>query len=155
MHTEHSRQNNLIVLVIGLAFLLVGSGCLLGAWGAYFTDIKIQNSGSSAEGHLEKKLFIGSADGDSDYILEYWFSFSQGQKIKASRNVSKELWSSVHEGQTIKIKYSDSNPRRNFPDGEGVISIGVNIFVSIVATALAIFGGALIWGCYLSLSITT
>lgn len=141
-------------LVVGAFFLLFGVGFLVAAWGAYSTDTNIQRSGLIAEGQLEKKLFMEVADGDSDYILEYWFKPQQGATIKASRNVSEALWDSVHEGQTIQIKYSASNPKRNFPAGAGATSIAVAIFASVIAALLAILGGALIWGYFHSATTT-
>jgi len=148
MLNKSEKQSSLIALVMGVIFLLTGLVFLIGSWGAYFTDTKIQDSGPSAEGHLEKKLFMRVADGDSDYILEYWFMTKEGSAIRASRNVSKRLWSAVHEGQIIEIKYSANNPKRNFPLGAGVTSIGMAIFASVFGLTFTIFGGALIWGYY-------
>ena len=133
---------------MGVIFLVTGLVFLIGSWGAYATDTKVRDSGPSAEGHLEKKLFMGVADGDSDYILEYWFTTKEGSAIRASRNVSKELWSAVHEGQIIEIKYSARDPKRNFPVGEGVTSLGMSIFISVFGGLFAIFGGVLIRGYF-------
>ena len=132
--------------MMGALFLLVGAGGVIGSWGAYVTDTNIEHSGPRAKGHLVKKLFMGAADGDSDYVLEYWFETPKGQVVNVSHTVSKELWVSMREGELLEVQYSETNPKRNFPAGEGVTSLGLTIFVSAVASVFAIFGGALVWG---------
>ena len=148
MPQQSEYKPSLIVLVMGILFFFVGLVFLVGSWGAYFTDINIQNNGPSAEGHIEKKLFLVVTDGDSDYILEYWFKTKTGAVIKASRNVSKELWNIVHKNQVIEIKYSAKNPNRNFPLGAGVTSFGMAIYASVFGAVFILFGGALAWGYF-------
>ena len=148
MPNKSEEQPSLAALIIGVLFLLGGLLFIIGSWGAYITDTKIQEGGSSADAHIEKKVFLSDAEGVSDYILEYWFTTENGSKINATRNVSKTLWKSVSEGQTIGIKYSSSNPKRNFPNGEGVTSLGISIFASVFGALFTILGGALIWGYF-------
>jgi len=133
----------------------VGLIFMIGAWGAYLTDSRIQNSGASAQGHLERKVFLFDAGGDSEYLLEYWFLLEDGSRINASHHVSKALWDAVHENQTIEIKYSASKPQRNFPLGAGVTSLGMTIFASLFGAVFALFGGALIWGYFRHSSANT
>jgi hypothetical protein len=96
---------------MGVLFLLVGLIFVIGSWGAYLTDSKIQDNGNIAEGHIEKKVFLFDEEGESYYILEYWFITKTSSKINAIHHVSKLLCSSVRENQTIEIRYSSSNPR--------------------------------------------
>lgn len=130
---------------MGALFLLVGLGGVVGAWGAYLTDKEIERSGPRAPAYLVKKVFLEVADGDSDYILEYRFQPEAGPVVGASRSVSKKLWDASREGQLLEVRYSLENPHRNFPAGEGVTSLGVTVFVSVVTALLAAFGGALVW----------
>ena len=146
MPQKSESRGSKLALVMGVVFLLVGLGGVVGSWGAYVTDTNIERSGPRATGRLVKKLFLGAADGDSDYVLEYRFETPSGQSVTASRGVSKELWASLREGESREVRYSASNPKRNFPAGAGVTSIGVTIFVSVVASLFAVFGGALVWG---------
>lgn len=146
MPQKPEPRTSKLTLVMGVMFLLIGLGGVAGSWSAYVTDTKIERSGQRATGRLVKKLFLGAADGDSDYMLEYTFATSSGQEVKASRSVSKELWASLREGESLEVRYSVANPKRNFPAGAGVTSIGVTIFVSLVASVFAASGGALLWG---------
>jgi hypothetical protein len=139
-------QSSKLALVMGVLFLLVGVGGVVGSWGAYFTDTNIEKHGSRTKAHLVKKVFLGAADGTSEYVLEYSFETSNGQLVNASRTVSKELWGALREGELLEVRYSEPTPKRNFPAGEGVTSIRVTIFVSVVASLFAAFGGALVWG---------
>ena len=146
MPQKPEARGSKLALVMGVVFLLVGLGGVVGSWGAYVTDTNIERSGPRSTGRLVKKLFLGAADGDSDYKLEYTFATSSGQEVKASRSVSKELWASLREGESLEVRYSAANPKRNFPAGAGVTSMGVTIFVSAVASVFAVFGGALVLG---------
>ena len=152
MLDKPENKPSLAALIMGVLFLLVGFVFIIGAWGAYLRDIKIQDSGPSALGHIEEKTSLLVADGDSDYILKYWFITKSGSAIKANRHVSKTFWTAASKNQTIEIKYSASNPNRNFPIGEGVTSISMSIYASIFGGLFSIFGGALIWGYFRMLS---
>lgn len=148
LNNEASSHVSKLALILGLIFLLLGLGGVIGSWGAYLTDTAIERSGPRATGHLIKKLFLAAADGDSDYMLEYKFETASGQTVTASRGVSKALWMSLREGETLEVRYSASNPARNFPAGGGVTSIGVTLFISVIASIFAIFGGALVWSFF-------
>ncbi len=148
MPNKPEEKPNLVALIMGVIFFLAGLLFIVGSWGAYITDTKIQESGNSADAHIKKKVHVFDAKGDSGYILEYWFKTDSGSKINTSRNVSKTLWKSVSEGQAISIKYSPSNPKRNFPNGEGVTSFGMSVYVSVFGAIFTLFGGAFIWGYF-------
>lgn len=147
MQNKPEKQSRLAAFM-GLFFVLFGLVFVIGSWGAYFTDSSIQNHGLSAQGYIEKKVFLMVADGDSDFILDYWFVTQSGAKIHASHHVSKTLWQAVREHQTITIMYSANNPKRNFPTGTGVTSLGMSIFNSVLGALFTLFGGALIWGYF-------
>lgn len=140
------QQSSKLALVMGGLFLLVGFGGVVGSWGAYILDTNIEQHGSRAQAQLIDKVFLDVADGASEYVLEYRFETSSGQVVTAARSVSKDLWSIMLEGELLEVRYSESNPNRNFPAGEGVTSVRLTIFVSFIACLFAVFGGALVWG---------
>lgn len=151
MHIKPEKQNSLSVLIMGMVFVMIGLIFFIAPWGAYIKDSKIQDSGSIAEGHIVKKTFLFVTDGDSDYILEYWFATDSGNIIKTSHHVNKSFWNSVSEKQIIEIKYSSSNPERNFPISEGSSSLGMTLFISILGALLSLFGSTLILGYFRNL----
>lgn len=146
MAAPPARHGSLAAWAFGLLFLLVGLGGVAGAWGAYLTDTRIERDGPRASGQLQRKSFLPAVDGSSDYVLEYRFQPQSGPALQVSRNVSKELWQSVHEGQQLEIRYARDDPGRNFPAGGGVTAVGVTLFVSLVSALLGLFGAALVWG---------
>lgn len=135
-------------LAIAIVFVIFGLIGVVGSWGAYFMDTEIVRSGLRADAQLLKKVFLRVADGDSDYILEYRFTTASGQPVEASRTVSKALWHSVREGQQLSVRYSEKNPKRNFPDGQGVTSLSVVVFVSLLSALIGILGVLIVWGYF-------
>jgi hypothetical protein len=97
-------------------------------------------------GTITGKHIVRSSDGDSDFNVAYWFVLPNGQRIEAERGVSKRLWNTYQKGGTLEVAYSASNPRRNFPLGGGVTSLGVALFVSVICLALAMFGTLFLFG---------
>lgn len=135
-----------IAFLMGTLFMAAGLIVLIGSWGAYFTDSQIQHGGASALGQIEKKSYLFVTDGDSDYILAYAFVTQSGTKITATRHVSKSFWKAVSENQWVEIKYAFGNPKRNFPSGQGVTSVGMAIFASLFGVFFLLFGVGLIRG---------
>jgi hypothetical protein len=147
MPQNPERHRNLVALIIGVLFMLTGAIGLIGTLGAYVTDTDIQRNGLAVQAHLVKKVFVRASDGESDYMLDYWFQTPAG-RFDASRSVNKELWNTVQEGQLIEVKYSENNPKRNFPVGAGVTSPGVVVFVSVFSFAFAGLGAGLVWSYF-------
>lgn len=143
-----AERRSRIPLVMGFLFLLVGLIFTIGIWGTYFEDFEIERSGPRVEGHLARKEFVRSDNGDSDYVLQYSFTTAEGQLIKAQRGVGKSLWASLREGQALEIRYSAANPKRNFPAGAGITSLWAPIVFSVLGTLFCLLGGALIWGFF-------
>ena len=131
---------------MGALFFVVGCIGAIGSWGAYRLDTSIETSGQRADGRITKKSVLFAADGDSDYIVEYWFNLPSGKRVEAVRGVHKKLWSTLRDGEAFVVLYSAENPKRNFPLGGGVTSIGITVFVSVFFTVFAASGALLIAG---------
>ena len=145
MTTAPTRKISIGGLLIGAVFFFIGMVFIVGSWGAYRTDSNIEKNGASAEGRLMKKYFMRAADGDSDYMIEYWFKTADSVMIEATRGVNRDLWNELQEGQTLEIHYARDNPKRNFPRGAGVTSLGIVIYASVFGALFALSGGALMW----------
>jgi hypothetical protein len=138
------RRVSLPALIIGVLIALTGTAGFIGAIGAYLTDTDIEKKDLTVQAHLVKKVFVRASDGESDYMLDYWFQTPTG-RIDASHSVSEKLWNSAQEGQLLEVMYSENNPRRNFPAGSGVTSILVTVLVSAFAFVFAVLGSWLVW----------
>jgi len=136
---------NKTVIVYGVGFLLVGLIAVIGAIGAYLTDTWIVEHGGRAVGQITNRRSTSTSDG-ADYYLEYWFTLPTGEKQEASRGVSRQLWSRVRRGDTLTILYHPEQPDRNFPEGEGVTSLFVLVFIVCLGAVFVGFGGLLIYG---------
>lgn len=133
-------RKNLPFLVFGLLFFTVGCIGSVGSWSTYRLDTGIVRNGQRADGHITRKIFLYSADGDSDYVVEYWFDLPSGERVKSSSGVNKRLWKTLHKGQTIVVCYSAEDTKRNFPLGGGVTSLGVTIYLSVLCALFAVCG---------------
>jgi len=145
MNTPSPRRST-ISLVFGIVFLVIGLLTVFGSWRGYQLDNGILEHGVRTQGHITKKIVIAAADGDSDYGVDYWFTLPAGQRIEAHGGIPKSLWDGLHEGDTLEIAYSSEYPRRNFPVGGGVTSLGLTIFVGTFGAIFAVLGGLLIGG---------
>lgn len=125
---------------MGLLFALVGGFCAVGSWFAYSLDREIEKSGSRAVGHITDKSAVSS-----DFMVSYRFVLPGGERIEAGRIVSKTLWNTFQKGGTLLVKYANDNPKRNFPLGAGVTSLGITIFASAIGLVFAIFGSLLVF----------
>lgn len=152
MNTAAAARPSRIALIMGLVFALFGGFGIVGSWAAYRLDSGIAAEGERATGHLTRKSLLRAADGDSDFVIDYWFVLPDGRRVEAHRSLSKALWSGLREGQDFTVRYSAANPKRNFPEGGGVTSVGVAVFVSILSALLALFGALLLVGYFRSLA---
>ena len=92
MPQESSSRGSRLVLVMGALLFVVGCIGAIGSWGAYWLDTSIEKSDQRAEGRITNKSILFLADGDSDYIVEYWFNLPGGKRVEAIRGVHKKLW---------------------------------------------------------------
>ena len=137
---------NKTAIVFGSLLILTGVFFVVGSWAVYLLDTRIVEDGNSSFAILLNKSISESADGDSDFNLEYSFSLPDGQRLNVHRSVNKDLWSSLNVGDSLKILYNPEDPGRNFPEGSGNTSIGLSIFVSIVGGVIAAFGAIVLFG---------
>ena len=145
-HQESSSRGSRVALGIGALFLVVGCIGAIGSWGAYRLDTSIEKSGQRAEGRITKKSVLFVADGDSDFIVEYWFNLPSGKRVEAVRGVDKKLWNTLRDGEAFVVLYSAQNPKRNFPLGGAVTSIVLAVFASVFFGGFAVFGALLVAG---------
>ncbi|NOK14317.1 DUF3592 domain-containing protein [Corallococcus exercitus] len=131
--------------VLGATFVVVGLSMLVMTWGSYRRDMGILREGLHAEGTVVKKEFLAAPD-DSDYVLHYAFTPPGGTRREHQRNVSPELWKRLRVGDRLQVRYGQSDPRRSFPEGQGVTSLGLALFVSVVLVLLTLIGSVALFG---------
>ena len=138
-------ETSRIAVFICASFLAVGVFTATVTWFAYFTDSRIESSGSRAEAVVLKKEVIHSAEGDSDFLVAYQFKLASGQMIYTQRHIPKSEWTALRPGQSITVMYSEVQPRRNFPASGGVTSLSAPVLVTVVFGSLAVLGGLLLY----------
>ncbi|WP_375755301.1 DUF3592 domain-containing protein [Corallococcus exercitus] len=131
--------------VLGATFVVLGLSMLVMTWGSYRRDLGILREGLHAEGTVVKKEFLAASD-DSDYILVYAFTPQGGERQEHRRNVSSELWKRLRVGDHLQVQYGRGDPRRSFPEGHGVMSLGLALFFSFVLVLLTLIGGVALFG---------
>lgn len=125
---------------VGVIFLLIGLFMVISTWIVYGIDSKIVDDNNISKAIVVKKYFVASADGDSDFMIEYYFTDKNQKLIKTSRGVTEELWNKMKQKDTIDILYTLDNSARNFPVGSGHTSIGLSIFVTVLGLIFTGFG---------------
>ncbi|NOJ93298.1 DUF3592 domain-containing protein [Corallococcus coralloides] len=126
--------------ILGASFVVLGVSMLVLTWGSYRRDLGILREGLHAEGTVVKKEFLAASD-DSDFVLVYAFTPQGGERQEHRRNISKDLWKRLRPGDRIQVQYGQSDPRRSFPEGHGVTSLGLALFLSVVLVFLTLIGG--------------
>lgn len=128
--------------------MALGTFGVIASWGAYFTDTAVAERGQRAEGRVLGKSILASADGDNDFTVRYSFPLPGGRQMEAEHSVTKAVWSALEEEGPIVVLFAPDHPQRNFPLGGGVTSVGITIFVSLLAGVFAVFGTFLIFGSF-------
>ncbi|RKH60110.1 DUF3592 domain-containing protein, partial [Corallococcus aberystwythensis] len=131
--------------VLGATFVVLGVSLLVLTWGSYRRDMALLGEGLHAEGTVVKKEFFAASD-DSDYILVYAFTPEGGTRQEHRRHISSELWKRLRVGDRIQVQYGQGDPRRSFPEGHGVMSLGLALFFSFVLVGLTLIGGVALFG---------
>ncbi len=123
-------------------FISVGIGCffLVGTWGAYLEHSRVQEYKGHAPGKITKKHFRMAGDGSGNYYLEYWFVPSNGGKINASSDISKQQGDALKVGDTLEIRYDQSNPQRSIPLYGRNPSLVFAFFMLILGAVFIAFG---------------
>jgi hypothetical protein len=129
-----------VAVIMGGLFALLGLFGIDGSWGAYARDTAVLQHGARTVGHVAGLDRLSSADGDSDFMVDYWFELRSGERIAAQRGVSTQLWTRLRVGDAVEIAYSPANPRQNFPLGAGVTSLGLVLCLTVICAVFATFG---------------
>lgn len=129
---------------MGTIFSIAGCQGVIGTWAAYRLDTGIQAHGQRAVGHVLGKSLPLESGGDGEYDVKYWFQLPSGERIEARREVPRAQWEKILVGDTLVILYAAQSPKRNFPQGGGVTSVGVSVFVSLLSAVFGAFGAILI-----------
>ncbi|MBZ4333941.1 DUF3592 domain-containing protein [Corallococcus coralloides] len=125
--------------VLGATFVVLGASMLVLTWGSYRRDMGILREGLHAQGTVVKKEFLSAPD-DSDYVLVYAFTPEGGTRQEHRRHISSELWKRLRPGDRVQVRYGLSDPRRSFPEGQGVTSLGLALFFSVILGLLTLLG---------------
>jgi hypothetical protein len=127
-------------IIIGLISICVGIFLLFGAWEACLDYNHIQEYSGRASGHVTKKHFQTAADGIGNYYLDYSFTSSDGIKIIASNNISKQQWDALQVNDNLEIKYDPVNPNRSMPIYGSNPSLVFAFFIFILGVVFLAFG---------------
>ncbi|RYZ35473.1 MAG: DUF3592 domain-containing protein [Myxococcaceae bacterium] len=125
--------------VLGAAFAAIGLTMLVLTWGMYRRDSRIVEEGAHTQGTVLKKEFLASSD-DSDYVLHYAFPLPDGTRMTHHRNISSGLWKRLRVGDPIQVLYSQEQPRWSFPEGHGLMSLGLALFFTVVLVPFSLIG---------------
>lgn len=145
---QSQRTDLRIAFGMGLMFLVLGLLGAVGSWRAWRLDTGIVAAGERAAGQVTRTYVLPDGGGDSDYRVDYWFDLPDGRRLQASRGVTKALWQTFGTGQAVVVHYAADNPKRNFPAGGGVTSIGVVLFIGVFSMLFAGFGALLLAGAW-------
>lgn len=124
---------------LGASFVVLGVSMLVLTWGSYQRDTRIVREGRHAEGTVLKKELLAAAD-DTDYVLRYAFTPPDGTRREHQRHISRDLWKRLRPGDRIQVLHDPSDPRHSFPEGHGVMSLGLALFFSFVLVGLVLIG---------------
>ncbi|NBD09767.1 DUF3592 domain-containing protein [Corallococcus silvisoli] len=124
---------------LGASFVVLGVSMLVLTWGSYQRDTRIVREGVHAEGTVLKKERLAAAD-DTDYVLHYAFTPPDGTRREHQRHISQDLWKRLRPGDRIQVLYDANDPRRGFPEGHGVMSLGLALYFSFVLVGLVLIG---------------
>ena len=124
--------------------ICIGIGCifLAGTWGSYANYNRLQAYDGLTVGKITKKYFQKAADGSGNYYLDYSFLPAARNKISSKSVIDKQQWDMLEVGDTMEIRYDQSNPTRSIPMYGGSPSLVLAFFMLILGTVFIIFGGS-------------
>ncbi|MCY1040593.1 DUF3592 domain-containing protein [Corallococcus sp. bb12-1] len=125
--------------VLGASFAAIGLTMLVLTWGMYRRDSRIVDEGAHTQGTVLKKEVHASTE-DTDYVLHYTFTSHDGTRVKNRRNISSGLWKRLRVGDSIQVLYSREQPRWSFPEGHGLMSLGLALFFTVVLVPFSLIG---------------
>lgn len=116
---------NKMFKIVGVIIVLLGLTMSISTWVVYSQDSRIVIDNLKAKAIITEKYYLASADGDSDFMLKYYFIDKNNKAFNSNRGVSEELYNKISGDDTIEVHYSKGNPQRNFPVGRGHTSIKI------------------------------
>ena len=148
---EIKRSGQRMALILGLALLGLGLLVGLGSWHAYRLMADIKAHGVHVEGHVVNKSHTTEStqkrvgnETSENYEVRYWFPSPTGERIEATRGVSKQLFDTLTEGGPILVGYPPGDPRKNFPLDGGEASASTTLFMMAMALLFMFIGGFLL-----------
>lgn len=129
--------------LIGMLFIMIGATFVIGSWGAYFVDTRIQREGVTAKAKIIQKYVVQDSEYGNEYVSKYEFSLPSGKTITGRSVDRKEKWEAFKKGDFLEVKYLPADPARNFPAGKGNTSLGLSVFCSLMGV-FAVFLGLLL-----------
>lgn len=125
--------------LLGASFVLLGLTFLVMTWMTYQRDTRIVHEGLHAQGTVLRKELIAASD-DREYLLYYAFTPLEGTQQKGQHAVSPELWKRLRVGDPVQVLYGREDPSRSYPEGHGVMTLGLALFLSVVLVLLSLIG---------------
>jgi hypothetical protein len=127
-------------IIFGFISVAIGCVFLAGTWGAYLGYNRVQEYSGRATAYVTKKHFQTAGDGSGNYYLDYWFVPSIGSKLSASNGISKQQWDTLQVGDTLEIRYDQSNPNRCIPVYGNSPSLVMAFFMLVLGAVFIAFG---------------
>lgn len=131
--------------VVPAFMLLIGLLAAVGSWGALRRDRAIERDGARAVAIVTRLEVVEVHDGN-DYLVHYRFRVPEGGVVTAQRGLPERAWRALSEGAPLPVAYDPANPRRNFPVGHGVTSVGLALFASVIGLVVAGMGALGVFG---------
>ena len=116
---------------------------------ALFGDRDLNGSDSFVDIHPDdrdrvRRVFRETVASGVGQRTEYRFVLADGRTQTGQHGIAKADWATRTIGTPLAISYDRERPSRNFPDGYGVTSLGMTIFVSAFGAVFAAFGAAIL-----------
>lgn len=130
-----------IWLAVGVPFLLIGVGV---GWYELTLEGRLARTGESASGVVLVKSWDGGSEGRSpSFRVQYRFSTSRSETVRAEASVSEEAWESYHEQEPVSVTYLPQWPRTNRIPGRVVQWLLPAIFGAL-GSLLTLLGGFIV-----------
>jgi hypothetical protein len=145
---EESGPSRPLPYYLGGAISLLLAGLILaGVWGTYLNDSRIEREAATVDAVVVRAGFLVAKPGETHGLI-YRFNLPDGRAMERRWSEDDDRWRGYRAGDRIRIHYDPNDPNRNFPDGEGVTSLGMTLFISAFGLAFLFLAGMLMLGGY-------